>query len=326
MSAPMAPTALDGPIADYLTHQRALGRGYQTEERSLTALRDFLARQTAEDLTPALFAGWCDTLATLAATTRRARQMIVHRFCRYRRRATPQCFVPDTLSFARAQPSVSPIIVEPSQVARMLAAADALVPTTRSPLRPAVLRLAIVLLYTAGLRRGELLRLTLEDVEARAGVLRIRPSKFHKARWVPLSTSARRELRRYLRQRMVRACETRPSSPLLYHHPAQHGCGYTGTGLSSGLHHLFEAAWVHDAAGRRPRIHDLRHSFAVQALVRWYHAGADVQAQLPKLAMYMGHVSILSTAYYLRLQPVVAGLASQRFEKGFGDLLREVRR
>ena len=113
---------------------------------------------------------------------------------------------------------------------------------------------------------------------------------------------------------------------MLYHHPAQHGCGYTGTGLSSGLHHLFEAAWVHDAAGRRPRIHDLRHSFAVQALVRWYHAGADVQAQLPKLAMYMGHVSILSTAYYLRLQPVAAGLASQRFEKGFGDLLREVRR
>ena len=69
----------------------------------------------------------------------------------------------------------------------------------------------------------------------------------------------------------------------------------------------------------------MRHSFAVQALIRWYREGADVQSQLPKLAMYMGHVSIVSTAYYLRFVPEVASLASERFERGFGDLLREVR-
>ena len=82
---------------------------------------------------------------------------------------------------------------------------------------------------------------------------------------------------------------------------------------------------MRDGDGRRPRIHDLRHSFAVQALVRWYRAGADVQANLPRLAMYMGHVSIASTAYYLRFVPALAGLASERFERSFGDLVEEVR-
>ncbi len=93
-----------------------------------------------------------------------------------------------------------------------------LAPTPGSPLLPAVMRIAVVLLYTAGLRRGELLRLTLDDVEPRSGVLRIRESKFHKSRLVPLSPDARTELRRYLRKRLAprsthgrahRCCATR---------------------------------------------------------------------------------------------------------------------
>ena len=76
--------------------------------------------------------------------------------------------------------------------------------------------------------------------------------------------------------------------------------------MSQGIHRLFDAAGVCDAEGRRPRIHDLRHSFAVQALIRWYREGADVQSKLPHLAMYMGHVSIVSTAYYLRFVPALA--------------------
>jgi integrase len=132
------------------------------------------------------------------------------------------------------------------------------------------LRLAIVLLYTAGLRRGEWLRLTLADVDAKAGVLR----------------------------------------------------GYTGTGLSNGLRTLLQEAEVQNADGIRPRIHEFRHSFAVQAMLRWYRQGADVQANLPKLAMYLGHVSIVSTAYYLQWIPALAQAASQQFEAKFGTLIQ----
>ena len=69
------------------------------------------------------------------------------------------------------------------------------------------------------------------------------------------------------------------------------------------------------------RVHDLRHSFAVQALIRWYRDGADVQSCLPKLALYMGHVSIESSAYYLHWVPTLQRLASQRFEQHFGHLI-----
>ena len=317
-------TALDRPIATWLAHQRALGRGFSIEERVLDSLRRCLARLPGADLDQGGFDRWCETLRHLDANTRRARQMIVRRFCLFRRRTDPTCFVPDPLCFSRPHPYRDPVIVTPGQVARMLAAADSLEPTPDSPLRPAVLRIALVLLYTAGLRRGELLRLTLDDIDPQAGVLRIRASKFHKSRLVPLSPEARRELRAYLRRRLAAPLDASPRGPLLCH-TARGLRGYTGTGLGSGIHELFERAGVRDGDGRRPRIHDLRHSFAVEALMRWDREGADVQANLPRLAMYMGHVSIASTAYYLRFVPALAGLASERFERRFGDLVKEVR-
>lgn len=316
------PIALDQAIAAYLAHQRALGRDYNNEERVLNSVHRFIARVAADDLTPVVFHRWCQELQHLAANTRRARQLIVRKFCLYRRRSEPGCFVPDSLYFARPQPHRSAIIVQPDQVARMLAAANELGPTPGSPLLPAVMRIALVLLYTTGLRRGELLRLTLGDVESRSGVLRIRESKFHKSRWVPLSPDGRCELRRYLRKRLATGLDPRPSAPLLCN--CTRGLrGYTGTGISRGIHELFRVADVRDNDGHLPRVHDLRHSFAVQALVRWYREGTDVQSQLPKLALYMGHVSIVSTAHYLQFVPQVSTLASARFEHQFGDLLQE---
>jgi integrase len=83
-----------------------------------------------------------------------------------------------------------------------------------------------------------------------------------------------------------------------------------------------DVADVRDEQGRRPRVHDVRHSFAVQALIRWYREGTDVQTQLPKLALYMGHVSIESTAHYLHWVPTLQRLASDRFELRFGHLVR----
>ena len=90
--------------------------------------------------------------------------------------------------------------------------------------------------------------------------------------------------------------------------------------MQQGLNALLRSAAM-SAEAQRPRVHDLRHSFAVQALARWYRQGADVQAQLPKLAMYMGHVSIESTAYYLRWTDEIAALASKRFEQHFASTI-----
>jgi integrase len=91
--------------------------------------------------------------------------------------------------------------------------------------------------------------------------------------------------------------------------------------MHQALHALFEAAGVRNIEGRCPRVHDVRHAFALEALRRWYIEGADVQVNLPKLALYMGHVSIVSTAYYLRWMPAVIARASERFEHQSGALV-----
>jgi integrase len=93
--------------------------------------------------------------------------------------------------------------------------------------------------------------------------------------------------------------------------------------LGQAINRLFVAADVKDSEGRRPRVHDIRHSFAVQALIRWYRDGADVQSNLPRLAMFMGHVSIVSTAHYLHFVPTIRELASERFEASFGAVVSE---
>jgi integrase len=183
-----------------------------------------------------------------------------------------------------------------------------------------VLRLAIVLLYTCGLRLGELRRLTLGDIEQHDTVLRIHESKFHKSRLVPLSPTATQELQNYLRARREVFTDD-PRAPLLCNRYCGPAHAYSQPGLQHAIGHLFEAAEVRDGQGRRPRVHDLRHSFAVQALIRWYRSGADVQSCLPKLALYMGHVSIESSAYYLHWVPTLQRLASQRFEQHFGHLI-----
>ena len=323
MDQPPARIVLDDPISRFLDHRRALGRGYRTEEHVLRGLRNFLLRIGADDLDRSAFEHWSAHAASLSPNTRRARQRIVRLLCLHRRRTEPACFVPDPLHFPRPRPYRAPVLVRPDQIARMLACAAAKAPTPNSPLRGAVLRLAVVLLYTAGLRRGEVTGLTLGDVDAEAGVVRVRESKFHKSRLVPLSPGAGRELRRYLRARQLACDDARPEAPLLCNR-WRGWRRYSGTGLRTGVVGLFDEAGVHDDRGRRPRVHDLRHSFAVEALTRLYRRGDDVRSRLPHLALYMGHVSIASTAYYLHFVPEVAALASGRFADRCGHLIEEV--
>jgi integrase/recombinase XerD len=256
--SPQPQSAFDQAIDRYLQRQRALGRGYVHEGHIFDALRRFLRDNESLDLDPAVFEAWCASHAHLSVNTRRNRQRIVRNFCLYRQRSEPNCFVPDINGFPRCCPHAPPVILRPADVAKLLAVADRLAATLTSPLRPAVMRLAVVLLYTAGLRRGELLRLTLADTDPTRGVLRIRESKFHKSRIVPLSPDASRELRAYLRQRRRSPMSCSADSPLLCNGKGG-GRGYTGEGLRGGLNALFRLAKVRSADGRTPRVHDYRH-------------------------------------------------------------------
>jgi len=304
-----------GPfIASYLALKQALGRIYRTEQDALTHLDRFLSAQTPMNarLTTKTFALWSSTFEHLTPTVRRNRMRIARNLCLYRQRSEPACFIPDAADFPRPRKAQPPYLFTEEQIGRLLAAADQLRPASTSPLYGQGLRLAIVLLYTSGLRRGELVRLTIGDYDVGERTLSIRDTKFHKSRLVPLSTDAVREINSYLKAR--RRLPHSPGEPLLCN---CHGRlrPYTGAGIAQGLCRLFVQAGVHTSQGRLPRIHDLRHTFALEALRRWYRAGVDVQAKLPALATYMGHVSVVSTQYYLALVEPFTNEVGERFAK-----------
>lgn len=314
-------TRMTSIIERYLSLKRALGRGYQNEERILELLDAFVERNASEvppDLTAELFASWCHTQGHLTRTVRRNRMRIVRNLCLYRRRSEPHCFVPDLELFPRNHQRVSPYIFTERDIQRLLAEADKLKSTGPSPLRRENHRIALVLLFTTGIRRGELVRLTLADFDEGEKTLAIRETKFHKSRIVPLSASSAEELLTFLERRRVAGAPQLPTSPLLwtrYHG----GAGYTGAGLAMGLRALMRAAGIVKRDGRVPRVHDTRHSFAVNALLRWYRAGTDITARLPYLAAYMGHVSVVSTQHYIHLVEQLGVHASECFEKHCGS-------
>jgi integrase len=311
-------TGWDTAVAAYLTSRHALGRAYRKEELILNDVRTFLVKVGAVDLDQSLFDQWRAPFYHLSVSTRIIRERTVYNFYRYRRRNEPDCFLPEPESLARPGPYPLPTLIENEQIEHLLQYIAALRPRPYEAFRPTVLRMAIILLYTTGLRRGELVRLTLADVDAHRGVLFIRGSKFHKSRWVPLSTSVHAELRQYLTLRQRAGLATRDNAPLLCN---VRGRPYVGRAFYRSLKKLLVAAGIRDRNGNTPCVQDFRHSFAVAALLRWYEDDVDVQVNLPKLALYMGHVSIVSTAYYLRLMPAVIAHASKRFERSYAQVL-----
>ena len=312
-------SGLSTSIRSYLTLKRALGRQYAAEEWVLGHLDRFLAARGV-DLTAETFAAWCLTLEHLASVTRRGRMRVVRNLCLYRRRGEPGCFVPDERLFPPVRQAIRPHIFTDNEIVHLLAVARTLARTSNSPLCPENRRLAIVLLSTTGLRRGELTRLTVGDYDPPQRTLAIRESKFHKSRLVPLSADTAREVEHLIEIRGRRRLPAAAETPLLWHRQPPTG-GYSGGGFGGAMSALFRRAGIRTATGHLPRTHDFRHAFAVKALLRWYRAGLDVQAKLPFLAAYMGHVSIVSTAYYLQFVEPLAAAASARFADHCGDLV-----
>ncbi len=323
MNKPTSVCLLRDVVDGYIHHWRTLGRLYNHQEWLLGTLCRFMEASSMADLDQACFDAWCASKEHVTPSVLRTSQLIVRKLCLYRQRTEPDCFVPNPIYFMRDTPSQAPVIIGPSEIAHLLDTIADMPAHPVFPLRSAVMRLAVVLLYTAGLRRGELVKLTLADINMEQGVLAIRESKYHKTRFLPLSHDALSEIRAYFRLRLAPGTDISPCSPLLGHYTLSGKfIGYKGGGLGQLLTSLMNTAKICDPQGHRPRVHDFRHSFAVQALLRWYRDGADVQAQLPKLSMYMGHVSILSTALYLHWIPDIATVASNRFESQWGKLMK----
>lgn len=315
---------LAGDIQDFINLKRSLGRRYEIEAYVLRYFDAFLADgyPAPEDLDAEMVNEWCKNLHHLSPSSRCKHMRVVRSFCLYLRRSRPGSFVPDDSGFTVDHSFFSPYIFSEHDISRILSATGFLPPRERSPLRAETIRIAILLLYTAGLRRGELLRLRLVDFDSAEATLLIQDTKFHKSRIIPLSGSVAAEVGVLLAIRRKNHLPMEIDSPLMWNgYGSPDGGSYTGAGLGQNFRALCSSLSIFTPEGKTPRIHDLRHSFAVNVLKRCYQAGEDVGAKLPLLSTYMGHVSIASTHYYLSFVDGTAREASDRFRHCFGTAI-----
>lgn len=180
-------------------------------------------------------------------------------------------------------------------------------------LQPHTFRAVLLLLYGAGLRIGEAVALSLQDVDLNIAVITIRDTKFHKTRLVPVGLQLNEAMAEYAAQRKKAGHSQNADAPFFV---LRRGAPLSVQIIQQAFTRLRKYAGVGRADGARyqPRLHDMRHSFAVRRLISWYEQGADVQKLLPQLATYLGHVSIAATQVYLTMTPELLHAASVRFE------------
>ena len=256
-------------MQQYLALKQALGRVYDNETRTLLHWDGFLYRHQGRSrvIQSDSFNVWAAQLSHLNPSVLRHRLRIVRNFLRFHSRQYKVGFLPDLATFPRTVSPRLPRLVSEEEMARVLAAAARLEPPPSNPLRAQTVRIALLLLFCCGLRRGEMRRLKLSDFDPEQNLLRIESTKFHKSRWVPLSPSVAIELRGYLELRR-RHREADQQDGLLFWtgRRSRSPKGYTATSLVDNWQQLCLSVGVLDERGRPPRLHDLRHGFIIRAL------------------------------------------------------------
>ncbi len=306
-------TALRQRAEDYLTMRRALGFKLTTWGIRLMSFVSYLETRGATVITTDAALAWAT--ATPRASSDQvywARRMDVARiFARHLKTLDPATEIPPADILARRYRRITPYLYSPGQIAALLQAAARLAP----PLRAATWQTVLGLLAVSGLRVSEACRLDRGDVDLGDGVLTVRDSKFGKSRDVPLHHSATAALRGY--DRLRDQLSPAPVVPAFF--VSTRGTRLDSANMPADFAGLLPAAGITPVPGRRrQRIHDLRHSFTVTTLLEWYRAGADVQARLPLLSTYLGHVDPKSTYWYLTGSPELLELAAARLEHAFG--------
>jgi integrase/recombinase XerD len=301
---------LTARTAQYVSYKQSMGMRFHTEARTLRsfcrAMGDIAVAEVAADCVQAYIAG----TGPVTRFWHRKHEVLrgFYRFAMARGYAANSPLP----KIVPKPPHFVPHIYSRDELQRLLDA-TACCEGSRCKLQPYTCRMLILLLYAAGLRIGEALSLRLTDVDLSARTLTIRESKFYKTRLVPMSPALNATLEESVSQR-ARAHPTPPEGALFL---ARTGTPVARCTAENVFIRVRARAGVqrHDGGRYQPRLHDLRHAFAVHRLISWYRQGADVQRLLPQLATYLGHVHIAATQRYLTLTPELLHAASLRFER-----------
>lgn len=310
-------SALAPLIEAFIEEKQACGYKYVTATDSLWCLDRFLCEQglTTPDLPKPLVERWTAKRPNESSGTHRERIGLTRRFGQFLIRQGHAAYLPDARLAAKVNSGFVPRIFSYEEIRKLFSAADATRPNPRSPLRHLIVPEIFRMLYSCGLRLGEATRLRVQDVNLHSGILTIFQTKFRKDRLVPMAPFLTERLRRY-----ASLLGDRSSDAIFF--PAPHSGSYHPQTIYYAFRQLlWKCRIAHGGRGQGPRLHDLRHSYAVHRLVRWYQEGANLNAKLLVLAKYMGHQSVAETQVYLQLTADLFPDVTSRTEAAFGDVI-----
>ena len=294
--------ALSSHVEDYLRLRRALGFKLERAGQLLPQLVAYLEAAGAGTVTSDLAIAWA-RLPDATPNHWAQRLAIARGFARYLQTMDPATEVPPPGVFPARRHRPSPYLFSQRDICRILQAARAL----RPPLRAATHETIFGLIAASGMRIGEAIGLARDDVDLDTGVITIRQAKFDRSRLVPLHPTTTEALRRYAAER-DRLCP-RPRSGAFF--LSSVGTTLTRSGVGATFRKITAGLGIRTAAVR-PRVHDLRHSFAVQTLIRWQRAGMSIDERIGTLSTYLGHVAPADTYWYLSASPELMSLAAGR--------------
>ncbi len=297
-------------IEQYVAYRRSLGEQFETNARILRAFGRFAGEsKKPEHVSPKIIKKFVDGKGPIT-NSRRIRYDAVRGLYRY---AISRGFVvsnPMPPEVPKWGPSLVPYIYTRDEIQRLLQAADTYRSRTLS--EPATTRTILLLLYGTGVRIREAITLDEADVDLDECVITVRKTKFYKTRLVPFSKQLHDVLVRYAKCRRPAATGDNERSFFT----SRTGMRLNQHTFTTLFRRLCNRAGIRRNDARyQPRLHDLRHTFAVHRLTTWYQNGADVQRLLPKLSVYLGHVNLAGTQVYLSMTPELLAVASQRFEQ-----------
>jgi integrase len=297
-------------LEDYLALRRSLGFKLKRPGQLLEGFAGYLEEAGAATVTTGHALAWATAPAGADPTWWRLRLAAVRPFARYLAPLVPGTEVPPPgLLPGPSSRRAVPYLYSGADLSALMAAAA----TIRTPFRAATYQALIGLLAVTGMRVGEAIGLDRGDLDPDQGLLTIRGGKFGKSRQLPLHGSVLRALTDYARLRDSQP--GKPASPAFF--PSVTGTRLIYNNVHFTFRELVKAAGLQPRSPAcRPRVHDLRHTFAVTTLARWYADGGDVAARLPLLSAWLGHASPSGTYWYLTGTPELLALAAARLEPG----------
>lgn len=311
-------TTLREAVQEYVHMRRALGFTLHEANKGLLDFVTFMEEHRASYITRTLALAWAQRPATAQPAHWARRLSFVRGFARHRSATDPRTQIPAEGLLPFQPKRARPYLYSEAEIRRLLCAAlEMPYRHERAALRPWVFHCLLGLLSVSGLRLGEARNIELQDVDLEAALLTIRGAKFGKTRLVPLHASTCAVLADYIGRRK-RHWEQRLVTSYLF-------VSSWGRRLDSGdIHRTFyslcrQVGLRGESDRRGPRLHDLRHRFATNTLVRWYRSEEDPERKLPLLSAYLGHVHVADTQWYLSGSPELMGEAMRRLERRWED-------